>query len=245
MISKPIKYRRSGNQPGFTLVELLIVIAIIAVLVVVTIFASRKFLDKARQTKALNSIRQVAVANMSYSTDNNGVINVLRVVGDPLEGRGGLNVSDSYWGRLAPHMFTDISIADQAQLRQELKRRLDAFFGSADTNTMVDTFQRKIPIRRQDGSGLPVPFAFSTFIAIDGQSSLTSTISDPAQTAYMTFGWFRFDETDMAAYTPSSATAPGATDRRVDFFYDQKAAVMFVDGHVEMVSPPMPARRFE
>lgn len=244
MISKRTKCRRSDKLPGFTLIELLIVITIIAVLVVITIFASRKFLDKARQTKALNSIRQVAVANMSYSTENNGVINVLRVVGDPLEGRGGLNVADSYWGRLVPHMYPDINIANQAQLQQELKRRLDAFFGSPDTNTMADTFQRKIPIR-QDGSGLPVPFAFSTYIAIDGQTSLTSTIADPAQTAYMTFGWFRFNETEMAAYTPSSTTAPGATDRRVDFFHDQKASVLFVDGHVERVSPPMPVRRFE
>lgn len=238
--------QKNRNQTsGFTLVELLVVIAIIAVLVVVSLFGSRKIRDKAFQVKAINSIRQVASANLAYAAENNGEINVVRTEGETLVERRPTRgyVADSYWGRITPHLFPDVtySSANQPKLAADIKLRLLTLHGTTDLNTMANTFQRGVPIYGGDGAGIKVPFAFNTTVAPWNKIVRLSSINDLSQMAYMTFGHYRFTETDMKQYSP--LVSPRIPQRRVDFFNDRKAGMIFLDGHLEMVSPPMPARR--
>jgi prepilin-type N-terminal cleavage/methylation domain-containing protein len=63
-------------RSGFTLVELLIVIAIIAVLAVLVTAFARSSIATSRSASALNNIRQIGMANIQlYSQDHNGAIN--------------------------------------------------------------------------------------------------------------------------------------------------------------------------
>jgi prepilin-type N-terminal cleavage/methylation domain-containing protein len=234
------------SPAGFTLIEVLIVVSIIAVLVVVSLFASSKFLEKARQTTAINNIRQISVANIAYAQENNGEINVVRVDTETkVERRPGRGyVADSYWGRITPYLFSDISVssANQPQLAADIKRHLLDFHGTTDLKTMAKTFQRDVKIYG-DGSGISVPYAFNTALAPWNTAVRTSTVTDPAQTAYMTYGFYRFTDTDLAEYYPHMN--PRASGKRVDYFSDRKAAMIFVDGHLEMLNPPVPKRRFD
>lgn len=234
------------SPAGFTLIEVLIVVAIIAVLVVVSIFASSKFVEKARQTTAINNIRQISVANIAYAQENSGEINVVRVDTETkVERRPGRGyVADSFWGRITPYLFSDISVssANQTQLAADIKRHLLDFHGTTNLNTMAKTFQKDVPIYA-DGSGIRVPYAFNVALAPWNTAVRTTTVTDPAQTAYMTYGFFRFTDSDLATYYPH--TNPRAPGKRVDYFSDRKAAMIFVDGHLEMVSPPVPKRRFD
>lgn len=244
--NNPSASGKRSPSPGFTLVEILIVISIIAVLALISILAARKFMDKALETKSLSTMRQVATANMGYAQENNGEINVVRVDQETLverrPGRG--YVADSFWGRITPYLFADVAVTsgNQESLAAEIIRRLLSFHGTTNLNTMAKTFQKDVPIYGGDGSGIKVPYAFSTYLSPWNRIVRTSTVDNPAQTAYMTFGSYRFNENSMAQYSPH--VSPRIAGKSVDFFSNKKAAIIFLDGHLEMVAPPMPKRRF-
>ena len=86
---------------GFTLVELLVVVAVIAILIAMVLPALRRVREAARSAMCLSNLRQTGQALMLYSLDNNGVIpeSAWQVTGtqppfpprwyNPLQGRGG------------------------------------------------------------------------------------------------------------------------------------------------------------
>jgi prepilin-type N-terminal cleavage/methylation domain-containing protein/prepilin-type processing-associated H-X9-DG protein len=69
---------RNQSKPtqGFTLVELLIVIAIVAVLAAVTMSVSRRMMASANETVCAANLRGLATALNSYAAENNGVFPV-------------------------------------------------------------------------------------------------------------------------------------------------------------------------
>jgi len=58
---------------GFTLVELLVVIVIIAMLLTLFVPQIQKVKEKALTTKCMNNLRQIGVSVNLYATDNNGL----------------------------------------------------------------------------------------------------------------------------------------------------------------------------
>jgi prepilin-type N-terminal cleavage/methylation domain-containing protein/prepilin-type processing-associated H-X9-DG protein len=72
----PIKARASseGKHAGFTLVELLVVIGIIAVLIALLLPALTAARDAARTTACQSNLRQIGIAATSYSNDNKGYV---------------------------------------------------------------------------------------------------------------------------------------------------------------------------
>jgi prepilin-type N-terminal cleavage/methylation domain-containing protein/prepilin-type processing-associated H-X9-DG protein len=57
---------------GFTLIELLIVIALIAMLLALLLPVLNRAREQANQVKCLSNVRQLAIAVLSYNTDNHG-----------------------------------------------------------------------------------------------------------------------------------------------------------------------------
>ena len=73
--ANPAKF--PGNIPvrwrlGFTSVELLVVLAVIAVLTALLFPGYKQMVAKAHGTKCANNLRQIYLASQSYSMDNNG-----------------------------------------------------------------------------------------------------------------------------------------------------------------------------
>ena len=96
------------SRSAFTLIELLVVIAIIAILAAILfpVFASAK--ERARQTKCLNNLKQLASAFQQYCIENNDTLPNLSstIAGEPPDWCGSPGVGEQVYpedGQLWPY----------------------------------------------------------------------------------------------------------------------------------------------
>src|SRR5690349_15526385 len=66
--------RQPKRLGGFTLVELLVVMAIIAVLIAILLPAMSRAREQSRRIKCMSNIRQLTMAWMMYAGDNHGYL---------------------------------------------------------------------------------------------------------------------------------------------------------------------------
>jgi prepilin-type N-terminal cleavage/methylation domain-containing protein/prepilin-type processing-associated H-X9-DG protein len=81
---------------AFTLVELLLVITIIAIVLALILVAVQSLQNSARATACLSNQRQLALANQTYATDNNGRLSSPRTDSSAIVG-GGLPTLPNCW----------------------------------------------------------------------------------------------------------------------------------------------------
>lgn len=67
-----MQINRLSRSHGFTLVELLVVIVIIAVLATISATATIRFRAAADRSASIGALRQLQIANVSYATENRG-----------------------------------------------------------------------------------------------------------------------------------------------------------------------------
>lgn len=225
-------------RSGFTLVELLVVVTIVAVLASLSLVITSRIRERARTTTALNSLRQVGIAHVAYSTEHNGSINTIGVVdGDtPV-------LEHSFWGRFQPYLFDGLTLTGGAADAQQMRLAMNALFQTADVRTMQGTAFAGIPEYLE--AGLPVPLGFNdTLEPVDGQFARMASFGNPARLIYAAFGREFFDATHGAVYRPmpqnGGPTAPG-----IYYLESETAIICFLDGHVEAKKPPMPDPWFE
>src|SRR3954463_4521281 len=75
----------ANTRKGFTLVELLVVIGIIAVLIGILLPALGRAREASKSTACLSNIRQVSMAFMMYANDNKGYLPASARGGSPQE----------------------------------------------------------------------------------------------------------------------------------------------------------------
>jgi type II secretory pathway pseudopilin PulG len=232
--------QRSGDTAGFTLVEILVTITIIIVLALVFTMIAGKIKQSAYRAKAMSPLRQVTVACMSYSTENNGKINT--VVFQGAEKISGKWVTNTFWGTLAPHIFPDLSLTNNTASATALKQAVSALFGTPDARFMKDTFQG-------DGAGsiadtcAYVPLGFNFNVQSGAGWHTTAQYDDPSQVLYMTYGWGFIRKKDGDKYAPLPKTKSERTSN-IDWFSNKTAACVFLDGHIDILGPPIADRYY-
>ena len=232
---------------GFTLVELLVSITIIIVLAALVFTVTGRIRTSAKQANAVTSLRQIGIAQAAYSSENNGFINTLRdtgEVGSGFEGGGNAWVSNTFWGRMQPYLFAGIETNNQQALSREIKSSLHGLFNTSDLKTMAGTPFSGISAYG-DLSGISVPLAFNAKLkpAWRQPPLRVSSVGDPSRVLYCTYGRYFIDHTHGSTYLP--LPQPGDNRRAIYFLPNRKAIACFLDGHVELISPPIPERFFK
>ncbi len=69
---KPSKQNPNIHTAGFTLTEVLVVIAIVAVLAAVAMTVTRRAMNSARSANCVSNLRDLGVAALNYTSENNG-----------------------------------------------------------------------------------------------------------------------------------------------------------------------------
>lgn len=225
---------------AFSLVEIIVVVAILAVLVVLAIPTLGRMRKSAAEVKSVSVMKSVLQGCVLYSTDNMGQINTLKWESDSLERPW---VAGTFWGRVAPYLFTMPRITDQKQLQTQLMTQLKTLFGT-DPRNMKGTPFEGVKIYG-DTAAVGLPFAFNKYMYEfyrPGQNDGWVTqlqIPRPASTVYMTYGSAFFDEDDGKAYEPMPKD--GSKPVNNIFYLPSKAAVAgYLDGRVEMITAPIP-----
>jgi len=236
---------RTAARPrsGFTIVELLVVVAIIVVLAALSIAVTLKALERSRIAGAVQAMRQISVAHIAFTQDEMGAINTLRDIADTEEGGSGAEVANSFWGRFVPYLFDDVEIEDQPRLRNHIHRSLDKLFQTTDVADMAKTVLTGSKIFT-DGSELPVPLAFNTNLYVPNEWVTINQLSDPGTIIYATLGYEFFDEDDGREYVKRPRDGSDPTNN-IYYLDNRKALVIFADGRVGYVDPPFMDTNFE
>ena len=94
-----------AKRPGFTLIELLVVIAIIAILAAILFPVFARARENARRTSCLNNVKQIGLAFMQYTQDNDEMYPMIGFnTGDNIRYPNGVTSSNNWILRVYPYI---------------------------------------------------------------------------------------------------------------------------------------------
>lgn len=225
---------------AFSLIEILTVVAIIGVLAALLTTGMQSVRKSAAETKSVATMRSVLQGTALFAADNNGQIITVMDDGDPRLREGGRWVGNTFWGRVQPYLYPEITTTNQKQLSSQIRTQLENLFGSDDLVKMPGSPFEGAQVYG-DTSGLPVPFAFNKYLSAWGKWTTLQFVDSLPGTIYATYGFYKFDEVDAATYEP--LPEPGVRPSNNIYYLPTKRTIAgFLDGRVEFLTPPIAER---
>ena len=253
---------RGADAPGFTLVELLVVVAVIAILMGALLPALGGAQRSSRLIASLNNLRQISAASVSYSHDNSDRWPVIPLV-EPAPGKPGAVLFNSWtWGGKTTDEFW-ASYAGGLNHVTASERVLNPYvYDSVDFDGPGDEFRADLPVFRCPGDSTSHQRNYwAERLILDPISSY----DDVGTSYHMNMKWWFFDRDAEAVRdnTPERWNEMRQLFRKATFrapsrfvwVHDQvmdivavrefdregqhgglnRSAVGFMDGHVEYV----------
>lgn len=216
-----IRHRSFAIQPrrrgGFTLVELLTVVAIIGVLAAILLAALGPLRKSARASADLATLRSLGQSMLQYAADNKGAINAWgRTPGQPG------NIAHTFWGRAWPYLRnTQLTQLTSAAMREVAA----SYVPSAIKNDRPDL------VANNDGIDYAIAFN-SNLYSRDSEGFIIftrlQTISRPSVVPYIAvgkWGFWNLSPAPLPDRQPSEgAYWPYAGDRTIAVHLDGSTA---------------------
>lgn len=192
------------RRAGFTLVELLVVITIIAVLAGLILTASQNAREQTDSARCLSNLRQWQVALVAYAADNDG--------DTPRRGQGVRPVTNTArpedWFNALPPYAGMPSYADLTRSRRRIKPGDGTIFAC--------------PSSKDTGAQCFLPYAMNMNISPTDRAHphRLAEITNPSRLVFL-----------ADAPGPYSSTLPAAEPYSVKARHAGRANVVFMDGH--------------
>jgi prepilin-type N-terminal cleavage/methylation domain-containing protein/prepilin-type processing-associated H-X9-DG protein len=228
-----MKYMNPTKKDGFTLVELLVVIVIIAVLAALSFTVAPRMMLKARANAAMQNLRQLGPLISTYAADHEMKLPPAKAKATQPDGT---NV-DVQWNEIClALLYPDTPPAEfikeawwqdnKVILNNPLFKKTATPRGWSPLNSGY-AINEMIPENLALASTGTVP-AHDELLTI---SVPLAAIGDPSRTPLIApcdNFFFRYDETQLAEFKSGTLK---------ELLSDGKIPVLFVDGHIESISP--------
>lgn len=214
MKKKPILQKTAG----FTLVELLVVIVIVATLAAISFSVATRMKKKGESAKSIQNMRQIGSMMGVYSADNSMKLPALVVPSDPPG-----TTDEVLWHEGL--LFLAYPDVDKAKIKW------DTLWWNANKpfmrNPLMTTTSKPKPFKPWF-NGYSYNYRITANLGGYNESFRPSlaSIADPARTPFVVPYW-------NTRYSPADVSG---TDMKA-FLVDNKMSVLFVDGHVENMTP--------
>ena len=219
---------------GFSLIELLVVVAIVAILAGLAMVGYSKYVESAKRGKEMHAARVLMAGFHAFAADNAGRIikamdnNPGRVLDN--KGKPVMSHAAKRWPwRLAPYFDYDVDALlvnnqEAAPIKDPMYSYLVTVFTTLGMN---GTF-----VGGKYGTGLAPDHPRNN----KGNFCVTSIAQPHKPSQLIVFAAAKMDGAPAAGCFDVCAPGYGATGE-VDFKYGNKAVVAYFDGHVEMNTP--------
>jgi prepilin-type N-terminal cleavage/methylation domain-containing protein/prepilin-type processing-associated H-X9-DG protein len=223
------------SRRGFTLMEVLVVIAIILVLAAIAIPAISSFQTRAHKAQALNRMKELGSASSAYVVSNNGDLPQEDAKGtDTWQAAADPENSKAWYNALAKQLNRR-SVGDYAHTPREFYTKDCFFFLPGATYPESDkklrqplfAFAINTKLQRKDTDGKKPPLKLAN-------------VMSPANTALFMEQGLPDEKSDGGADIQRKSNYDGSPKGSAKSFvgrYGGKGFILFVDGHAEEFKP--------
>jgi prepilin-type N-terminal cleavage/methylation domain-containing protein len=230
------------NQKGFTLIELMIVIAIIGILAAIIIPVVGKVRQSASSAKAIANVKQIGMANLLYAQDNKQ-----QILG---------------WGPNGTEPVSNAVLRNFAiyLVQQKFNNQNYQFTDRNLMNSMQDFVDPRVPAQWQRYNTVPWTYAFNRImnysygrrseleqaglstVGVASTARRLNEFLEPSRTLYLASGPYELQPSsfDVAPLT-DPASAPARNTIPVFYFHGSNNATpaVFLDGSARMLTYPI------
>ncbi|MFH1746489.1 MAG: type II secretion system protein [Planctomycetota bacterium] len=236
MVRQHARQQSNGRFSGFTLVELLVTIAIIAVLLSILLPSLRQAREQGRLAICGSNIRQIAIANIAYSCDHQGRFcpGAAGMRTSNLHRWHGTRTQDGYPfdpqnGPLVPYLGVDQRIRACPAFR-EMVTNMAAFELGNGGYGYNQAYVGRVLIQKSNGD-------FS--VVTDLQGVFSERVRQPGRTVMFSDAAFAATANGVIEYSfseprfhPEYLHYDARLDPSIHFRHQGQASIAWCDGHV-------------